>query len=211
MPKNSHGGRRLLNPDLQSIWNEAISRGLSPRGVLLVVDADRQRLFLLRNGAVEMEFTISTSADGLGNVRDSHKTPTGFHEVAERFGDGEPAGRVFKARKALEKIVPQAEWSDPAGPELITTRIMRLAGLEPGVNAGGVVDTFNRYVYLHGTNREHELGKPASRGCIRLGNGDMIDLYDRTANLMTWCWIGPAASGTSSSSASAVGDAAAQR
>ena len=69
-----------------------------------MADADRQRLSLVRSGAVEKEFTISTSAGGLGNVLNSHKTPTGFHEVAERFGDGETAGRVFKARKALENV-----------------------------------------------------------------------------------------------------------
>ncbi|MFH0909310.1 MAG: L,D-transpeptidase [bacterium] len=181
---------RVLSWPLAGVREAAAARGLPVDGILLVVDVSRQRLALLRRGQVEREYPISTSSKGVGNVRDTYMTPTGFHVVVEWIGDGEPMGRVFKARKPVDEVVPEPEWANSSAPERITTRILRLDGLEPGVNRGGDVDTFSRFVYLHGTNHEDKLGQPASRGCVRVGNRDMIDLFDRTRGSITWCWIG---------------------
>ncbi|MEO5616563.1 MAG: L,D-transpeptidase family protein, partial [Candidatus Eisenbacteria bacterium] len=63
--------------------------------------------------------------------------------------------------------------------ELILTRVLWLEGLEPGVNAGPGCDSFDRYIYLHGTNQEERLGSPASHGCVRLANRDVVELFDR--------------------------------
>ena len=62
----------------------------------------------------------------------------------------------------------------------ILTRILWLAGAEDGKNAGGKVDTKNRYIYIHGTPYEDQLGKPASSGCIRMANQDVIELFNYT-------------------------------
>ena len=36
-----------------------------------------------------------------------------------------------------------------------------------------------RYIYIHGTPDQVTLGVPGSRGCIRMRNRDIIDLFDR--------------------------------
>ena len=36
----------------------------------------------------------------------------------------------------------------------------------------------DRYIYIHGTNREDLIGQPASAGCVCLRNADVIQLYD---------------------------------
>ena len=36
----------------------------------------------------------------------------------------------------------------------------------------------DRYIYIHGTNREDLIGTPASAGCVCLRNADVIQLYD---------------------------------
>ena len=179
-----------LKPEYDRIWQQALERGLPTNGFLLLVEAAVQKLFLLRVGLIEKTYAISTSIKGLGNVRDSYMTPTGFHAVVEWIGAGEPAGRVFKGRKPLDEVILETGWANSSAPERITTRILRLDGLEPGVNRGGDVDTLSRFVYVHGTNHEDNLGKPASKGCIRVGNLDMIDVFDRTKGAATWCYIG---------------------
>ena len=141
----------------------------------LLVDTGSQKLSLMHNGRVRAAYPISTSKFGLGAVKDSFKTPLGIHRVAEKYGTGCPAGRIFKSRKDTG-----VEWDGKSVEEnLILTRILRLAGLEPGVNQGGNVDSFERYIYIHGTNLEQSIGKPASHGCVLMKNQDIIKLYDQ--------------------------------
>ena len=51
---------------------------------------------------------------------------------------------------------------------------MWLDGIEPGVNKGKGIDSFNRYIYIHGTHEEGLIGLKASHGCIRMFNLDAI-------------------------------------
>jgi len=98
-------------------------------------------------------------------------TPRGLHRIAQKIGGGWPIGTVFKGRKPVGitwKGMPMAS---------ITTRILWLAGLEPGFNMGGKVDSFNRYIYIHGTGDEAGIGRPASHGCVQLADKDLIPLY----------------------------------
>ena len=46
--------------------------------------------------------------------------------------------------------------------------MLTLEGLEDGVNHGPGRDSLERYIYLHGTNHEAEIGRPTSHGCVRL-------------------------------------------
>jgi len=157
---------------------------------LAVADVPRQQLELVREGAVGKVYRVSTSALGVGNGNGSHKTPPGFHEVAERYGAGHPAGAVFRERRHTGEMVPPAEWRGARAEDLITSRILRLRGLEPKINRGPGIDSYERCIYLHGTNHEDLLGTPASGGCIRMGNRDIIDLFDRVSGIDLWCWIG---------------------
>ncbi len=135
----------------------------------LEVSIDDQTLKVIEGDHCIRQFDISTAVKGMGFVMDSDRTPTGRFRIAEKIGAGETSGTLFKER------VPVGLWQpgDCAGGDLVLSRILRLDGLEPA-NA----NTFERYIYIHGTNHEDQLGRPASHGCIRLGNAAMIGLFD---------------------------------
>lgn len=135
----------------------------------LEVSVDDQQLRVLRGGELLRTFTISTAAKGIGTTPGSHRTPTGRFVVVQKIGDGMPAGTIFKSRE------PVGHWQagEACDQDLVLTRILRISGLE-AENA----NTFDRFIYFHGTNREDLLGTPASCGCIRLSNSDIIELHD---------------------------------
>lgn len=122
---------------------------------------------------------ISTSKFGIGFQEGSYKTPVGGFVVREKHGGGEPSGTIFRSRLPVGVWQPGMDTDD----DLVLTRILRLDGMEDR-NA----NTFDRYVYIHGTNGEGKIGRPASHGCIRLRNVDMIELYDLVAE-GTSVWI----------------------
>ena len=127
--------------------------------------------------ALRKSHVVSTSLRPPSNVKDSLGTPRGLHEIAEKIGAGAPPGIVFKGRvstgRHFSELAPEAQARN-----LITTRILWLRGLEPGVNAGGDVDSHQRYIYLHGTNHEDRLGTPFSGGCIEMNNLEISGLFD---------------------------------
>jgi hypothetical protein len=142
-----------------------------------------------RNGSVVRSYVVSTSKRSPSNVANSLGTPRGLHEIAERVGAGQPAGMVFKSRVPTGRHFSEAARDDADRHNLITSRILWLRGLEPGVNLGGEVDTYGRYIYIHGTQREDMIGSPMSAGCVLMRNTDIIELYDevRVGDLV---WIG---------------------
>jgi len=118
-------------------------------------------------------------------VKGSLGTPRGLHEIAERIGAEQPAGMVFKSRVPTGRHY--SEWPASQDSEnLITSRILWLRGLEAGLNRDGEVDTYSRYVYIHGTNRETEIGTPISAGCVLMRNLEIVELYEelRTGDLV---------------------------
>ena len=130
----------------------------------------RRQQLVLKSGRKKLaEYPVSTSRFGLGSKEGSFKTPTGKFRIAEKIGDGMPAGTVFKSRrpaKATPKLLREED--------LVMTRILWLDGLERR-NA----NTHDRYVYIHGTNHEDEIGTPASHGCVRMKNADLLELFER--------------------------------
>ena len=128
-------------------------------------------------GKLVRSFVISTSKKPPSNVKNSLGTPRGHHEIAERIGAGQPPGMVFKARVCTGHHFSELSPAVDTG-NLITSRILWLRGLEPGVNRGGEVDTYDRYIYIHGTNREALLGQPQSAGCVLMRNLDIVELYE---------------------------------
>jgi len=148
-------------------------RSLPPR--LLLVDVERQRAHWIEAGRVTWSAPVSTSSRGIGGEDGSEKTPPGWHRVRGRIGDGAEPGTVFKSREPTGEV-----WRGEARPDdLILTRILTLDGLEDGINRGPGSDSLERYIYFHGTNQESLLGTPASIGCIRLANADIVALHDR--------------------------------
>jgi len=130
-----------------------------------------QRLTLKSGTKKVAAYPVSTSQFGLGSKEGSFKTPTGKFRIAEKIGDGMPAGTVFKSRRRVKATKKMLREDD-----LVMTRILWLDGLEPR-NA----NTHNRYVYIHGTNHEEEIGTAASHGCVRMKNDDVLELFDRVA------------------------------
>ncbi len=171
-------------------WPEALARGLPASGCLMLVDARRQRLFLMRRGRTVKVYAVSTARRGLGEREGSFRTPRGWHAVAAWIGHGLRAGSVLVSRRFTGEVLPAAAWRADSTDDRILSRILRLRGLEPGTNCGGAVDSFHRTIYVHGTNHEQQLGRPASHGCIRMANRDVMDLFRRTRGRVTWCWIG---------------------
>lgn len=144
-------------------------------GDVLYVSVQSQRMYLVVEGRMQAEYVISTSRNGLGGAKNSERTPEGLHHVVRKFGAGVPAYGIFRGRQFTGEIAREGSRNN----DLITSRILWLDGMEPGVNEGGAVDSMQRGIYIHGTADEASLGTPSSHGCIRMRNADVIALFDR--------------------------------
>jgi len=144
----------------------------------LIVQIKTQKMYYFKNGRLVKSYTISSSKFGIGNQSGSNKTPLGVHVVKTRFGTGAKRGTIFKARVNTGKLARIITDSKPAKADYVTTRILWLSGLEKGFNKGKGIDSYQRYIYIHGTPEEGRLGRPASHGCIRMFNSDVIRLYN---------------------------------
>ena len=141
------------------------------------IDISLQRLYLLDNSTIISSYPISSSKYGEGSKQNSFKTPLGSHMIKEMIGDQVPKNTIFISRINTQreaKIIHDQENSDN---DYVTTRIMWLDGMEDGKNKGKGVDSYNRYIYIHGTHEEGLIGQKASHGCIRMFNSDVIELF----------------------------------
>jgi hypothetical protein len=142
------------------------------------INISRQTLTLFAGNDVIKQYTISTAKNGPGEQMDSECTPRGKHLIHEKIGAGCEANTVFVGREAtgelyhpeLREQFPDRDW--------ILTRILWLSGCEAGRNKGGNVDSYDRYIYIHGGPDDVAMGVPGSRGCVRMQNDDMIELFD---------------------------------
>jgi len=143
-----------------------------------VVNVRTQTLTVFRGQRLVTRYPISTAARGVGNREASYRTPLGRHRVHQKFGADAPPGTVFRSRVNTHTVAPIL--TDPVDVEedLILSRILWLDGLEPGLNKGPGIDSRERFIYIHGTNEEGLIGTPASHGCVRMRNRDVIALFD---------------------------------
>jgi phosphoserine phosphatase len=137
------------------------------------ISLDDQTLRVIADESTLKTFRISSSSKGMGFIEGSYRTPTGNFEICEKIGADAPIGTIFKARK------PQGIWNPEItyDEDLVLTRILRLTGKDLENQ-----NTYNRFIYIHGTNHEDKIGQPASHGCIRLSNDDMFELFDIIPN-----------------------------
>lgn len=165
-----------LNQEKANLEQSCEALSIIPTQRVLVVSIGEQKLYVLSGEAIEAVIPVSTSKNPPSCKAESYGTPLGLHAIADRIGEGEAAGTVFKGR------VAQGHYRDFPPEEqaqnLITTRILRLRGLEPEKNSGPGCDSYARYIYLHGTNHEDRIGEPFSGGCIELQNDTMIQLFE---------------------------------
>jgi len=146
----------------------------------IIVKVNQQKLYCCDDQEkVLLEFPVSTSSLGIGNQNGSFKTPLGEHSIAQKIGADCAINEVFVGRVPQGVLeVLQAE-NKPLPEDIITSRILWLQGMEPGVNIGEGIDSYQRYIYIHGTAEEEKIGTPASHGCVRMRNQDVIDLFNR--------------------------------
>jgi lipoprotein-anchoring transpeptidase ErfK/SrfK len=147
----------------------------------------RQQLSIIENGQSIKTYPVSTAKNGAGEIMGSGCTPRGWHSIRAKIGDGLPLYTVFKGRRATGEIYSPALTAQFPERDWILTRILWLGGLEPHKNRYGNVDTTWRYIYIHGSPDELMDGQPKSHGCIRLGNTDMLDLFNRVNVGMKVC------------------------
>lgn len=149
-----------------------------PAGAWLVVDVAGQGMILVEDGKVVRRYGVSTAAGGISGLEGSFGTPPGVHRIERKIGAGMEPGIRFESREPVGKIrrsgSPGTESHD-----LILSRILTLAGCEEGTNKGPGCDSRERFIYIHGTNHEADIGRPVSHGCVRMSNSDVVDLFDR--------------------------------
>ncbi len=140
-----------------------------PKGDLVVSVKDQKLGVYAKDGRLAKKYVISTSKFGLGDRTGSNCTPLGQHEIVAKIGHGLPAGAVLKSRHWNGEVLkPNAPGRDP-----IVSRILWLKGMEKTNR-----NAFNRFIYIHGTPEEKNLGRPASFGCVRMGMKDVVDLFN---------------------------------
>ena len=142
------------------------------------IDISKQRLFLLDNMEIVRSYPISSSKYGEGSTQNSFKTPLGNHVIKDMIGNNAIKNTIFISRintKRQAEIIHDEAKSDN---DYVTTRIMWLDGQEEGKNKGKGVDSYQRYIYIHGTHEEGLIGQKASHGCIRMFNSDVIELFN---------------------------------
>ncbi|MEI8292529.1 MAG: L,D-transpeptidase [bacterium] len=135
----------------------------------MVVSVADQKMVLLRDGKPISCYSVSTSKFGVGDTPGSCATPLGVLRVKEKFGHGVPAGMVFKSRQPTGEVLRV----DAPGRDPIVTRILWLDGLD-ATNR----NAYRRFIYIHGTPEERNIGRPSSYGCIRMKSKDVIELFD---------------------------------
>ena len=146
--------------------------------IRIEVNIGNQRMLVYDGQALLRDFRVSTAKNGAGESLGSEKTPRGRHIIRAKVGQGSAPNTVFIGRRPtgevftpeLRQLYPQRDW--------ILTRIFWLSGLEVGKNRLGQVDTMRRYIYIHGSPDDVRMGAPGSRGCIRMRNEEIIDLYE---------------------------------
>ncbi len=144
------------------------------------ISITNQELILKDNDKIVKVYKISSSKFGEGSEEGSYKTPLGRHEIKKMIGEGITTGGRFIGRVHSGEIFPiYLDQEVYVKEDVVQSRILWLSGLEDKINKGEGVDSFSRYIYIHGTPEEWLLGSKASKGCIRMSNKDVIDLFDR--------------------------------
>lgn len=170
-PKTLTKGEQIQNIAEEKYPNTAFDN-------FIYISASDAKLYLIKDKEIIKSYPISIAKNGLGNVMNSNKTPTGLHEIKKMIGKDLPINTIIKSGISTGKIAQVISEPISVNTDLVTTRVIWLSGLEPGVNKGGKVDSYNRFIYIHGTPEEGLIGEPASHGCIRMLNKDVIELFN---------------------------------
>jgi len=173
---------RLGNSDLpdQKEYLEALEKGIQLNNESNNVNQFRHKVKQLTKDQVIKSYPISTALKGIGQNKNSFQTPIGPHYIRAKIGKNLPVLSIFEGRRPTGRIWNKEEAESHPNHDWILSRILWLSGKKLGINRLGTVDTMQRYIYIHGTPDESQLGKPMSHGCIRMSNNDVIKLFNLT-------------------------------
>ncbi len=158
--------------------NERLARKQFMR---IEIKINSQLLDIIDNNQARIKsYHISSAKNGVGQERGSFCTPLGKHIIRAKIGENQPVNTVFIGRRPTGEIYSPNLGKKFQGRDWILTRILWLSGCEPGFNRLGTVDTMRRYIYIHGSPDNTDIGKPGSIGCIRMLNADLLELFDLT-------------------------------
>ena len=177
-----------INKNSTIVELESIDSSYKSLENLIYVDINSQTLSYIVKGTVSKKYNISSSYYGTGSEANSLKTPLGKHEIYKKIGNELPINAILKGRVWNGAIADIIEGPIDTDYDHVTSRILWLDGLEEGKNKGNGVDSRNRYIYIHGTAEEGLIGKPASDGCIRMYNNEVIELFELVSE-KTQVWI----------------------
>lgn len=144
---------------------------------ILFVSVKEQKMYYIVKNTIVKEYLVSTAKKGVGNQKNSDMTPHGLHYIKEKHGGKTPQNGRMISRVFYGQIATIYSDTTSSKTDDITSRILWLSGMEKDINKGGNVDSYNRYIYIHGTSEEGKIGAPASHGCIRMLNTDVIELF----------------------------------
>ena len=142
------------------------------------ISISQQTLEVVENDAVIFSALVSTAANGAGEQHGSECTPRGKHIIRAKIGTGCLENTVFTGRRPTGEIFTEQLQQQQPERDWVLTRILWLSGCETGINRLGAVDTMRRYIYIHGCPDSFEMGKPASHGCVRMTNQDVMTVFD---------------------------------
>ncbi|MDD4932528.1 MAG: L,D-transpeptidase [Methylacidiphilaceae bacterium] len=165
-------GGKLCICALAILLSSCVSTTNYKPNTLVKVSVHDQTLEVVKDGTPTHRFRVSTSRFGLGDQPNSFRTPLGRFVVQNKIGDGVPLGGKFYHRHYTGERV-DLEHGSASGHDSLLTRILWLRGLEESNR-----NAYSRGIYIHGTNQETLVGQPASYGCIRMRNRDVLTLYD---------------------------------
>ncbi len=140
----------------------------------ILVNTSEGKISFCDRDAIVKTWHCSIGKNGTGSADGSGCTPLGIHRVVEKYGHGLPSRAVLKDRVFSGDVIDKTA----TAANMVQSRIIRLAGCENGINKGNGVDTYQRFVYIHGACREDLVGLPQSHGCITMINSEVIELFD---------------------------------
>lgn len=147
----------------------------------LYVSIASQRMTAYSGETLVSTHKISTALTGPGELKDSGCTPRGLHRIRACIGQGLPLNAVLRGRRWTGEIWTPELHAEAPERDWILTRILWLSGCEVGHNRLGNVDTFQRYIYIHGTPELEQLGSAVSHGCIRMDNHELVELFNQVS------------------------------
>ena len=178
----SHGPARAddedqpVDPDQHITMDVGDEPGrVSTEEVIITDEPYRRQLVFFRSSEAPGTIVIHTSDHFLYVIQGKDR--------ALRYGIG--VGRDGFQWSGLVKITKKAEWPDwTPPPEMIKRQpyLPRFMAGGPGNPLGARAMYLGSTVYrIHGTNQPETIGANISSGCFRLANGDVEDLFSRTA------------------------------